>query len=160
MVHIQKISPMLWFDDSAEMAARHYVRGFPNSRITDVQRYPEGGPVPYGTVMTVSFELAGQPFTALNGGSTIPPNESVSFVVACEDQHEIDFLWGHLSEGGSTSMCGWLKDRWGFSWQVVPRRFLELVTESEPAVKSRVFAAMMEMKKFDLMAIERAASGT
>ncbi len=159
MSKIQKISPMLWFDGAAEDAVNHYVKAFANSRIVAVERYPDGGPAPAGSVMTVGFELAGQSFTALNGGPMFKPNEAVSFVIACEDQKEVDFLWDHLSQGGSTSMCGWLKDKWGFSWQIVPQRFIELVTSGTAAQKRRVFAAMMQMTKFDVAKIEAAARG-
>jgi predicted 3-demethylubiquinone-9 3-methyltransferase (glyoxalase superfamily) len=159
MANIQKISPFLWFDGAAEEAANHYVKAFPNSRITGVERYPEGAPGPAGSVMTVAFELAGQKFTALNGGPLFKPNESVSFVVTCDDQKEVDFLWDHLGRGGSTSMCGWLKDKWGFSWQVVPARFIELVTSGDSAAKGRVFAAMMQMTKFEIAKLEAAAKG-
>lgn len=159
MMLSRKISPFLWFDDAAEDAARHYVKGFPNSRITTVEHYPEGAPGPVGSVMTVSFELAGHAFTAMNAGPAFRPNESVSFAVLCEDQAEVDFLWDHLSEGGATSACGWLKDRWGFSWQVVPRRFLEILSGDDKGVKARVFAAMMKMTKYDIAEIEKAANG-
>jgi predicted 3-demethylubiquinone-9 3-methyltransferase (glyoxalase superfamily) len=159
MAQFQKISPFLWFDSEAEAAAAHYVKAFPGSRVTGVARYPKGSPGPEGSVMTVAFELQGQQFTALNGGPLFKPNESVSFTVACEDQEEVDFLWAHLSEGGSTSMCGWLKDRWGFSWQIVPRRMLEILTGNDAAGKSRAFAAMMQMSKFDIAAIEKAYKG-
>jgi len=159
MMLTQKISPFLWFNDDAEEAAQHYVRGFPNSRILTVERYPEGGPAPVGSVMTVSFELAGHAFTGMNGGPAFRPNESVSFAVLCDDQHEVDKLWDHLSEGGQTSACGWLKDKWGFSWQIIPRRFLELLMSNDPLVKARVFGAMMKMTKYDLAEIERAAKG-
>jgi predicted 3-demethylubiquinone-9 3-methyltransferase (glyoxalase superfamily) len=154
----QKISPFLWFESEAEAAAKHYVAAFPGSRITRTEHYPEGGMAPVGSVMTVGFELSGQHFTALNGGPMFKPTEAVSFVVSCVDQKEIDFLWDHLAQGGSTSMCGWLKDRWGFSWQIVPQRFLDITARADASTKSRVFAAMMQMTKFDMAAIERAAS--
>jgi predicted 3-demethylubiquinone-9 3-methyltransferase (glyoxalase superfamily) len=159
MAQFQKITPVLWFDSEAETAAAHYMKGFPGSRITSIERYPKGSPGPEGSVMTVAFELAGQQFTGLNGGPLFKPNEAVSLAVACEDQKEVDFLWAHLSEGGSTSMCGWLKDRWGFSWQIVPRRFLEIVTSANSAGKVRAFSAMLEMTKFDIAAIEKAYKG-
>jgi predicted 3-demethylubiquinone-9 3-methyltransferase (glyoxalase superfamily) len=155
---IQKISPFLWFESEAEAAAKHYVAAFPGSGITRMDRYPEGGMAPAGSVMTVSFELAGQHFTALNGGPMFKPTEAVSFVVSCVDQKEIDFLWSHLAQGGSTSMCGWLKDRWGFSWQIVPQSFFEIMAKADVATKSRVFAAMMQMTKFDIASLEKVAS--
>ncbi|MCA0433341.1 MAG: VOC family protein [Proteobacteria bacterium] len=156
---MQKISPFLWYDSEAEEAARHYVAAFPDARITTIERYPKGAPAPEGSVMTVAFELAGQSFTALNGGPMFKPTEAVSFAVSCDDQAEVDRLWEHLSQGGSTSMCGWLKDRWGFSWQIVPRRFVEIIATGDGAAKGRVFAAMMQMTKFDLAKIEAAYKG-
>lgn len=159
MLTLQKITPFLWYDSAAEEAASHYVKAFPDSRITSVERYPEGSPGPAGSVMTVSFDLAGQSFTALNGGPLFQPNESMSLMVTCEDQEEVDSLWTHLSEGGRTSACGWLKDKWGFSWQIVPRRFLEIMSTQDSATKARVFGAMLHMTKFDLARIEEAARG-
>lgn len=159
MAQFQKISPMLWFDSDAEAAARHYVEAFKDGKITSLERYPEGSMGPAGSVMTVGFELAGQSFTALNGGPMFRPTEAVSFVIACDDQKEVDFLWNHLAQGGAHSMCGWLKDKWGFSWQIVPKHFLELMTGGDAAAKARVFAAMMQMTKFDISVIEKAAKG-
>ena len=159
MAQFQKISPMLWFDSDAEAAAKHYVKAFAHSKVTHVETYPEGGPAPAGSVMTVAFELAGQQFTGLNAGPMFKPNEAVSLVVSCEDQREVDFLWDHLAQGGAHSMCGWLKDKWGFSWQIVPKRFLELMTTSDAAAKTRALAAMMQMTKFDISVIEKAAKG-
>ena len=109
--------------------------------------------------MVIEFELAGQCFVGLNGGPQFKPNEAVSFLIRCEDQAEVDRLWAHMSEGGSTSMCGWLKDRWGFSWQIVPKRFFELMNDKDGARKNRVFAAMMQMTKFDVTALEKAYAG-
>lgn len=160
MIQFQKISPCLWFDGEAEAAATYYVKGFPNSRINSLVRNPKGSPGgPEGTVMVVNFELQGQQFTGLNGGPQFKPNESVSFAVACEDQKEVDFLWEYLSAGGSTSMCGWLKDRWGFSWQIVPRRMFEILTGKDQAAMARAFAAMLEMTRFDIAAIEKTYKG-
>jgi predicted 3-demethylubiquinone-9 3-methyltransferase (glyoxalase superfamily) len=160
MIQFQKISPFLWFDDGAEAAANHYVKGIPNSRIHTIVRSPMDLPsVSKGSVLSVHFELQGHQFTAFNGGPMFKPNESVSFAIACEDQKEVDFLWDYLSDGGSTSACGWLKDRWGFSWQIVPRRMLEILTGKDQAAMARAFAAMLEMTKFDIAAIERAYKG-
>jgi predicted 3-demethylubiquinone-9 3-methyltransferase (glyoxalase superfamily) len=156
MSKTQKISPFLWYDSQAEEAARHYVAAFKESKINRVERYGKSGPGPEGQVMIVDFTLAGQHYVALNGGPIFKPNESFSMMVTCEDQAEVDRLWTHLSEGGSTSQCGWLKDRWGFSWQVVPKRFFEMMEDKDQARKGRVFAAMMQMTKFDLAALEKA----
>jgi predicted 3-demethylubiquinone-9 3-methyltransferase (glyoxalase superfamily) len=154
-----KITNVLWFDGEGEAAANHYIKGFKDGRITQVLRYGKEGPGPEGTVMMVSFELAGQKFAALNGGPEFKPNESVSFMIECEDQAEIDHLWAHMSEDGSTSVCGWLKDRWGFSWQITPKRMLEILQSGDEAGKSRAFSAMMQMTKFDLAKIEEAYRG-
>lgn len=159
MFEVQKITPFLWFDDGAEAAATHYVKAFPGSRILGVQRYPAGAPRPAGSVMTVSFELAGQGFTGINGGPMFKPTEGMGLAVSCDDQKEVDFLWEHLSEGGSTMACGWLKDRWGFAWQIVPRVFIEVMNGGDEAAKARIFAAMLEMTKYDVAAIARAAKG-
>lgn len=152
-----KLSFMLWYDNAAEEAAQHYSKAFKGSRITSIERYPEGGMAPAGSVMTVAFELEGIKFTGLNAGPMFKPTEAFSIVVSCDDQAEVDFLWEHLAEGGSYSMCGWLKDKWGFSWQIVPKRFLELILTSSGPAKARVFAAMMQMQKFDIATLEAAA---
>lgn len=153
-----KVSMMLWYDNGgAEDAAKHYVKAFKDGKITSTNRYPDSMPGVAGQVMTVSFEIGGATFTALNAGPMFKPTESTSICVMCDDQKEVDFLWEHLAEGGSHSMCGWLKDRWGFSWQVTPRRLIELTTTGTPEQKSRVFAAMMQMGKIDIAAIEAAA---
>ncbi len=160
MIQFQKISPFLWFDGQAEEAANYYVKGFLNSQINTILRNPKDSPSgPEGSVLTVHFELQGHQFTGINGGPQFKPNESVSFAVACEDQKEVDFLWDYLSEGGATSACGWLKDRWGFSWQIVPRRMLEILTGKDQAAMARAFNAMLEMTKLDIAAIEKAAKG-
>jgi predicted 3-demethylubiquinone-9 3-methyltransferase (glyoxalase superfamily) len=156
MISTQKIKPFLWYDAQAEDAARHYVAAFKDSKINQVERYGKAGPGPEGQAMIVDFTLAGQRYVALNGGPLFTPNESFSLMVTCEDQAEVDRLWRHLSDGGSTSQCGWLKDRWGFSWQVVPKRFFEMMEDRDPARKGRVFAAMMQMTKFDIAALEKA----
>ena len=157
MATVQKISPVLWFDSEAEAAAKHYCAAFADGRISHVEHYGKAGPGPEGSVMIVEFELAGQRFAGLNGGPLFNPNESVSFLIRCEDQAEVDRLWAHKSEGGSTSMCGWLKDRWGFSWQIVPQLFFDLMDDPDAERKTRVFAAMMQMTKFDIAALKAAA---
>jgi predicted 3-demethylubiquinone-9 3-methyltransferase (glyoxalase superfamily) len=157
MTHPQKLSTTLWFDKDAEAAARHYIEAIPGSEILGVERYGKAGPLPEGSVMLVRFRLGEMDFLALNGGPRFTPNESVCFTIYCDDQAEVDRLWSHMAEGGATSRCGWLKDRWGFSWQIVPRRFVELMTTSAPDAKARVFGAMMQMTKFDIAALEEAA---
>jgi len=159
MVSTQKITNVLWFDTDGEEAANYYIKGLNDGKITHIARYGKDGPGPEGSVMLVAFELAGQKFAALNGGPLFKPNEAVSFLIECEDQEEVDHLWAHLSSGGSTSMCGWLKDRWGFSWQIVPKRFLEIMQSKDDAGKTRAFAAMMRMTKFDVAAIDKAFAG-
>jgi len=159
MFALKKITPFMWFDDGAEDAARHYVKAFPGSRITSIDHYPKGAPRPEGSVMTVSFDLDGQSFTGINGGPVFKPNEAMGLAVSCDDQAEVDFLWDHLSQGGRTLACGWLKDRWGFAWQIIPRRFLEIMNGSDAEARARIFAAMMDMTKFDIAGIERAAKG-
>jgi predicted 3-demethylubiquinone-9 3-methyltransferase (glyoxalase superfamily) len=153
-----KITPFLWFDGQAEEAANFYASVFPNSKILSVSRYGEGAPAPAGSVMTVAFELDGKPFVALNGGPIFKFNEAVSFVVECKDQAEIDAYWDKLTAGGGQpSQCGWLKDRYGLSWQVVPANLGELF--SGPAEKvNRVTAALMQMTKLDVGELERAAA--
>jgi predicted 3-demethylubiquinone-9 3-methyltransferase (glyoxalase superfamily) len=154
-----KITPFLWFDTQAEEAARFYVGLFPNSQITEVTRYGEGAPGPAGSVMTVSFVLDGQPFTALNGGPHYKLNEAVSFVVHCKSQDEVDRYWdGLAADGGQTNVCGWLKDRYGLSWQVTPDRLMELLTDPDKATAQRVMQAMMGMTKIDIAGLERAAA--
>jgi predicted 3-demethylubiquinone-9 3-methyltransferase (glyoxalase superfamily) len=154
-----KITPCLWFDTEGEEAARFYTSVFPNSRIVDVARYGEAGPRPEGTVMTVQFELDGQEFVALNGGPDFTFDEAISFQVDCRDQEEVDRYWSALSEGGEEGPCGWLKDRFGLSWQVVPRALPELLSDPDRAKSQRVMAAMLEMKKIEIDSLERAAAG-
>jgi predicted 3-demethylubiquinone-9 3-methyltransferase (glyoxalase superfamily) len=156
---MQKISPFLWFDTEAEEAARFYVSVFKNSKITAITRYSEAGPRPQGSVMTVAFELDGQSFTALNGGPQFKFDEAISFVVRCEDQAEVDALWAALGEGGQTNVCGWLKDRYGLSWQIVPVEFLEMIADPDPARTARVMQAMMGMTKLDVAALRKAYAG-
>lgn len=157
---MQQITPFLWFDNQAEEAANFYVSIFKNSKILDVQRYGEAGPGPKGTVMVMSFELNGQKFTALNGGPVFKFNESVSFVIDCKDQAEVDHFWNKLtSDGGQESMCGWLKDKWGLSWQVVPKALIEALSDKDPKRAQRAMQAMMQMKKIDIQKIKDAADG-
>src|SRR5438876_5816926 len=134
---MNEITPCLWFDTQGEEAANFYTSVFPSSRITDVARYGSAGPRPEGTVMTVSFELDGQPFVALNGGPEFTFNEAISFQVNCESQAEVDELWTKLSEGGEEGPCGWLKDRYGVSWQIVPTVLDELIADPDPAKSQR-----------------------
>jgi len=156
---MQKITPFLWFDGKAEEAAKFYTSIFKNSKITGVARYPEGTPGQAGTVMTVSFELHGQRFLALNGGPQFKFNESISFVVNCETQQEIDELWEKLSAGGQKVQCGWLKDKYGVSWQVVPTVLGKLFQDKDGAKTNRVGEAMMQMKKLDIATLQRAYAG-
>ena len=152
------ITPCLWFDTEGEEAARFYTSVFPRSRITDVARYGSAGPRPEGMVMTVSFELDGLKFVALNGGPEFTFSEAVSFQVFCETQDEVDSYWSTLSEGGQEGPCGWLKDKFGLSWQIVPTRLTELLEDPDREKSQRVMAAMMEMRKIDVDALERAAA--
>lgn len=153
----QKISPCLWFDNQAEEAARFYTSVFDNSRIVDINRYPDAVPDKAGTVMLVTFELAGQVFYALNAGPHHGFNDAISLLVECETQNEIDGLWTKLTDGGEERPCGWLKDRYGVSWQVAPTRLLELISDDDRAVAAAAMRAMFEMKKIVLADIERAA---
>jgi predicted 3-demethylubiquinone-9 3-methyltransferase (glyoxalase superfamily) len=155
---MQKITPCLWFDTEGEAAAEFYTSVFPNSRIVEVARYGSAGPRPEGTVMAVRFELEGQEFVALNGGPQFTFDEAISFQVGCEGQEEVDRFWSALSEGGSESECGWLKDRFGLSWQIVPNRLLELLRDPDQEKSQRVMAAMLTMKKLEIEALERAAA--
>ena len=156
---MQKIVPCLWFDTEGEAAAELYTSVFPNSKILDVSRYGEGGPRSAGTVMTVSFELNGDEFLALNGGPQYTFSEAVSFQVMCEDQDEVDLFWSKLGEGGEHGPCGWLKDRFGLSWQIVPTRLGELLGDPDPERAQRAMAAMLEMGKLEIAELERAADG-
>ena len=156
---MQKITPFLWFDTQAEEAANYYVSIFPNSRILQLARDGEAGPGPKGTVMTVSFEINGQQFTAINGGPQFTFSEAISFVVSCETQAEIDALWGKLSAGGKESRCGWLKDRYGLSWQLVPTVLPELLGDKDSTRAQRAMQAMLKMGKLDIAALKRAHQG-
>jgi predicted 3-demethylubiquinone-9 3-methyltransferase (glyoxalase superfamily) len=155
---MREITPCLWFDTEGEEAAKLYTSIFPNSRITDIARYGSAGPRPEGTVMTVSFELDGQKFLALNGGPQFTFSEAISFQVLCESQDEVDTYWSKLAEGGEEGPCGWLKDRFGLSWQIVPTRLPELLQDPDRERSQRVMAAMLEMRKIDVGALERAAA--
>ena len=151
------ITPNLWFDTDGEEAAEFYVSVFPNSKITNVTHYSEAGPREAGTVMTVDFVLDGQEFTAINGGPEFTFSESVSFLINCADQEEVDYYWSKLSNGGEEGPCGWLKDRYGLSWQVCPVALNELVSDPDPARVQRVMTAMFGMKKLDIAALQAAA---
>jgi predicted 3-demethylubiquinone-9 3-methyltransferase (glyoxalase superfamily) len=151
-------TPCLWFDTQGEDAARFYVSVFPNSKILDVARYGAAGPRPEGTVMTVSFELDGRPFVALNGGPEFTFSEAVSFQIDCADQDEVDHYWTALSEGGEEGPCGWVKDRFGLSWQVVPAALNALLADPDPERAQRAMTAMLGMKKIDIAELRRAAS--
>jgi predicted 3-demethylubiquinone-9 3-methyltransferase (glyoxalase superfamily) len=152
------ITPFPWFDTEGEEAVEFYTSVFPNSRILDVSRYGSAGPRPEGTAMTVSFELDGQKFVALNGGPEYSFTEAVSFFVSCETQDEVDRFWSALSEGGEEGPCGWLKDRFGLSWQIVPTRLPELLGGPDAGKAQRVMAAMLQMKKIEIDELERAAA--
>jgi predicted 3-demethylubiquinone-9 3-methyltransferase (glyoxalase superfamily) len=153
---LHKITPFLWFDHEAEEAARFYTTVFENSRIEAVTRYGESGPGPKGSVMTVAFELDGQKFVALNGGPAFKFTEAISFVVNCENQQEVDEMWEKLSSGGKEIECGWLKDRYGLCWQIVPAVFFEMMQDPDAERKERVIRAMFQMKKFDIAGLEAA----
>ncbi len=153
---MQKITPFLWFDDQAEEAANFYVSIFKNSKIVNIARYGEAGPGPAGTVMTVAFELNGQEFTALNGGPEFKFTEAISFFVNCESQQEVDELWEKLSERGEEGPCGWLKDKYGLSWQIVPTVLGELLNDPNPAKAQRVMKAMLQMQKIDIAGLKQA----
>ncbi len=154
---MQKITPCLWFDTQAEDAATFYTSVFASSRILDVARYGEAGPGPEGSVLTVRFELDGQEFVALNGGPHFTFNEAISFQVSCADQDEVDHYWDRLSEGGEESQCGWLKDRYGVSWQVIPTRLSELLGDPDPGRSQRAMQAMLQMGKIEIASLEQAA---
>ncbi len=152
-----RITPNLWFDTEAEEAAEFYVSVFPNSKVTGLTRYGESGPGPAGTVLTVEFELDGQPFLGINGGPVFTFDEAVSFLIDCADQSEIDYYWSALSEGGEESQCGWLKDRYGLSWQVCPTGMKELFEDPDPGRADRAMRAMLGMGKIDLAELRAAA---
>ncbi|MEN3278566.1 MAG: hypothetical protein V7631_4356 [Massilia sp.] len=163
MPSLTRINPCLWFDSQAEEAANYYVGTFPNARISAISRYGQAGrdihAMAPGTVMSVAFELDGQPFTALNGGPAFQFSEAISFQVRCDTQEEIDFYWDRLGAGGDelARQCGWLKDRYGVSWQIVPRQLDSLLTGPDPARTDRVMEALLKMKKLDIDALVHAA---
>ncbi|NTU70392.1 MAG: VOC family protein [Coriobacteriia bacterium] len=158
----QKIVPMLWFDTQAEEAAAFYVSVFEDAEVLRVSRYGEGAQMPSGTALTVEFTLAGQRFTALNGGPVFTFTEAVSFVVDCSTQEEVDHYWDLLGEGGpvEAQQCGWLKDRFGLSWQIVPKQLGELMSDPDPVKSQRTMAAMLQMTKLDIAELQRAHDGT
>ncbi len=155
----QKITPCLWFDGQAEEAATFYVSLFEDGEVVRVDRYGEGAPQPAGTVLTVAFRLAGQEFVALNGGPEFRFTEAVSFQIDCEGQAEVDRLWAALTEGGEPGPCGWLKDRFGLSWQVIPSALPRMLRDEDPARAGRVMRAMMGMGKIEVAELERAYAG-
>jgi predicted 3-demethylubiquinone-9 3-methyltransferase (glyoxalase superfamily) len=163
MAQIESMAPCLWFDTEAEEAARFYTGIFPNSRVTHVARYPEAGQEihrkPAGSVLTVAFELDGRPFTALNGGPDFKFTEAVSFQIECATQADVDYFWDRLGAGGDprAQQCGWLKDKFGLSWQVVPAILPKLLGDPDPGRSARTMQAMLQMKKLDIAALERAA---
>jgi predicted 3-demethylubiquinone-9 3-methyltransferase (glyoxalase superfamily) len=161
---MQKITPFLWFDHEAEEAAQLYVSVFDGrpgsggapSKVTGVARFGEGGPGEPGSAMTVSFVLEGQEFTALNGGPQYAFTEAISLYVNCESQEEVDYFWTALTDGGEESMCGWLKDRYGLSWQIIPKQLIELMSDPDPAKSQAVVQAMLKMQKIDVAELRRA----
>ena len=156
---MKKITPFLWFDDKAEEAMNFYVSIFKNSKVGSVTRYGEAGPGPKGSVMTASFNLDGQDFIALNGGPHFKFTEAISFSVDCKTQEEVDELWERLSQGGQKSQCGWLKDKYGLSWQIVPSVLGELLGDRDPEKSKRVMQAMLKMTKLDIRTLRQAYEG-
>ena len=156
---MKKITPFLWFDDKAEEAMNFYVSIFKNSKVGSVTRYGEAGPGPKGTVMTATFQLDGQDFIALNGGPHFKFTEAVSFSVDCKTQAEVDELWEKLSEGGQKSRCGWLKDKYGLSWQIVPTVLTEMLGDKDPEKSKRVMGAKLQMNKLDIKTLKQAYEG-
>jgi predicted 3-demethylubiquinone-9 3-methyltransferase (glyoxalase superfamily) len=150
----------LWFDTEAEAAADFYTSIFKDSRLGRVDRYTEAGPEPAGAVMTVEFELNGQKFVALNGGPQFTFNEAISFQIFCADQDEVDYYWSRLSEGGREVSCGWLKDRYGLSWQVIPAVLMDMISDPDPQKAKRATEAMLTMTRFDIAALQKAYAGT
>ncbi|HEY9289475.1 MAG TPA: VOC family protein [Candidatus Dormibacteraeota bacterium] len=164
---MKKITPMLWFENQAEQAAEHYIAVFSKrpganrgeSRVLEISRFGEAGPGPAGSVMVVRFELEGQEFSALNGGPEFHFSEAISFVIDCEDQQEVDYFWNALAQGGEEGPCGWLKDRYGLSWQVVPREMMQFFSSPEQEKAQRAVKAMLQMKKLDVAELRRAFNG-
>jgi predicted 3-demethylubiquinone-9 3-methyltransferase (glyoxalase superfamily) len=153
---MQKITPFLWFDDQAEEAAKFYTSIFNDSKIGKISRYGDAGPGPKGTIMTVEFEIAGQKFVALNGGPQFKFTEAVSFMVNCKTQKEVDTFWEKLSKGGEKGPCGWLTDKFGVSWQVIPRALGELLNDPDPEKSKRVMEAMLQMSKIEIEGLRKA----
>lgn len=153
---MQKVTPFLWFDTQAEEAANFYTSIFENSKVAEVTRYGEAGPGPAGTVMTITFQLDGQEFIALNGGPQFKFTEALSFSVACETQEEVDYYWEKLTDGGEPGPCGWLKDKYGLSWQINPTVLGELLSDPDPEKSKRVLEAMLQMKKIDIQTLKQA----
>jgi predicted 3-demethylubiquinone-9 3-methyltransferase (glyoxalase superfamily) len=156
---MQKITPFLWFDSKAEEAMNFYVSIFKNSRVVGVSRYGDAGPGPKGSVMTGTFELEGQRFIALNGGPTFTFTPAISFFVNCESQAEVDDLWARLSAGGREDRCGWLQDKYGLSWQIIPATLMELIQDKDPEKSKRVMQAMLQMSKINIEELKRAYAG-
>jgi len=155
----QKITTFLWFDGQAEQAVEHYVSIFPDSRVTNVMRSGKGGPGPEGSVMSVSFELAGQGYIALNGGPMYRFSPAISLLVSCNSQEEVDTYWDRLLEGGKATACGWLDDKFGLTWQIIPTALMELMSDPDPVKAGRVGQAMMKMVKIDIAELRRAHAG-
>jgi predicted 3-demethylubiquinone-9 3-methyltransferase (glyoxalase superfamily) len=153
---MQKIMPFLWFDDKAEEAMKFYTSIFKNSKIGRITRYGQGGPGPKGTVMSCTFQLEGQEFMALNGGPQFTFSPAISFFVNCETQEEVDELWEKLSEGGEKERCGWLKDKYGLSWQIIPTTLGKLLSDPDPQKSNRVMRAMLQMDKIDIARLQQA----
>jgi predicted 3-demethylubiquinone-9 3-methyltransferase (glyoxalase superfamily) len=160
MQKLQKITPFLWFDNQAEEAALYYVSLFQNSKILNIARHTAAGPGPAGSVLVVSFELDGCQFTALNGGPAFKFTQAISFFVTCDTQAEIDRLWAALGDGGEEGQCGWVRDKYGLWWQVVPPMLIENLSSADKARSGRVMKAMMEMRKLDIATLQRAAERT
>ncbi|MGH7945211.1 MAG: VOC family protein [Opitutaceae bacterium] len=155
---MQKISPFLWFNDHAEEAVKFYLSVFKKGKVMNITRYTEGAPAPAGNVMTVEFELFGQEFIALNGGPVFKFTEAISFVVHCKTQREVDLYWWKLTAGGEPSQCGWLKDKYGLSWQIVPTTLIDLLSSKDRAKATRVMQAMLQMTKIDIKRLKQAAA--
>lgn len=153
---MQKITPFLWYDNNAEEAVSLYISVFKNSKITDITRYGDAGPGPKGSVMTIAFQLEGQDFIALNGGPMFKFTEAISLSVDCKTQQEVDELWEKLSAGGQPGQCGWLKDKFGLSWQIVPSALVEMLQDPDAEKSNRVMQAMMQMRKIDVASLRRA----
>jgi predicted 3-demethylubiquinone-9 3-methyltransferase (glyoxalase superfamily) len=156
---MQKITPFLWFDSKAEEAMNFYVSVFKNSKVVGVSRYGDAGPGPKGSVMTATFELEGQRFIALNGGPTFSFTPAISLFVNCETQQEVDDLWAKLSAGGREDRCGWLQDKYGLSWQIIPSTLMDLMQDKDPEKSKRVMQAMLQMVKIDIAGLKKAYAG-